>query len=86
MIFCESFNIEDGRKYATFWHIMLHYFKKGKNVTETQKMTCAGYGEGAVTDGTYQKCFCEVSWPNNVLLWDCLMYWKTFSSTPGSTL
>ena len=33
-----------------FWHIMLYYFKKGKNVTETQKLICAVYGEGAVTD------------------------------------
>ena len=28
--------------------IMLYYFKKGKNATETQKMICAVYGEGAV--------------------------------------
>ena len=26
---CGHFNIEDGRKEATFWHIMLYYFKKG---------------------------------------------------------
>ena len=32
-----------------FQHIMLYYFKKGKNATETQKI-CAVYGEGAVTD------------------------------------
>ena len=31
------FNIEDGRKKQHFWHIMLYYFKKGKNTTETQK-------------------------------------------------
>ena len=31
-------------------HIMLYYFKKGKNATETQKKICAIYGEGAVTD------------------------------------
>ena len=51
------FNIEDRRKYATFWHIMLYYFKKGKNATETQ--ICAVYGEGAVTDGTCQKWFAK---------------------------
>ena len=38
-----------------FWHIMLYYYKKGKNTTEMQKQTCAVYGEGAVTDRMYQK-------------------------------
>ena len=37
-----------------FWHIMLYYFKKGENATETQKKKicaiCAVYGEGTVTD------------------------------------
>ena len=33
-----------------FWHIMLYYFKNGKNATETQKKICAVYGEVAVTD------------------------------------
>ena len=33
------------------WHIMLYYFKKGKNATEMQKKKIhAVYGEGAVTD------------------------------------
>ena len=27
-------------------HFQFYYFKKGKNATETQKKTCAGYGEG----------------------------------------
>ena len=27
-----------------FWHIMLYYFKKGKNATEMQKTVCAVYG------------------------------------------
>ena len=40
-----------------FWHIMLYYFKKGKNATETQKKICAVCGEGAVTDQMCQKCF-----------------------------
>ena len=39
---------------------MLHYFKKGNNVTETQKMICAVYGEGAVTDWTCQKWFVKL--------------------------
>ena len=38
-----------------FQHIMLYYFKKGKNVTEMQKKICAVYGEGAVTDRMCQK-------------------------------
>ena len=33
-----------------FQHIMLYYFKKGKNTTEMQNKICAVYGEGAVTD------------------------------------
>ena len=36
---------------------MLYYFKKGKNITETQKKVCAVYGEGAGTDRTCQKWF-----------------------------
>ena len=32
-----------------FWHIILYYFKKGKNATEMQK-NCAVNREGAVTD------------------------------------
>ena len=33
-----------------FQHIMLYYFKKCKNATETQKTICAVYGESAVID------------------------------------
>ena len=42
-----------------FQHIMLYYFKKGKNATEMQKTKkiCAVYGEGAVTDQICQKWF-----------------------------
>ena len=40
-----------------FWHIMLYYFKKGKNTTEIQKKICAVRGKGAVTDCTCQKWF-----------------------------
>ena len=42
-----------------FQHVMLYYFKKGKNATEMQKKTCAVYGEGAVTDQTCQKWFAK---------------------------
>ena len=57
-ILCSYFNIEDGRKYATFQLIMIYYFKKGKNATETHKkrfVQCCG--EGVVTDGMCQKWF-----------------------------
>ena len=71
-----------------FLHIMLYYFKKGKNTTEMQKIKiCAVYGEGVVTDRTCQKQFVKFLgttdiWPNNSLLWVCLMHWKMISSTP----
>ena len=39
-----------------FWRIVLYCFKKSKNATETQKV-CAVSGEGAETDGTWQKWF-----------------------------
>ena len=40
-----------------FCHIMLYYFMKGKNTTETHKKICALFGGGAVTDWTCQKWF-----------------------------
>ena len=40
-----------------FQHIMLYYFKKGKNATEAHKKICAVYGEGAETDWMCQKWF-----------------------------
>ena len=42
-----------------FRHLMLYYFKKGKNETEMQKKICAVYGEGAVTDRMCQKRFAK---------------------------
>ena len=38
-----------------FWHIILYYFRKGKNATETQKNIYAVYREDAVTDRIRQK-------------------------------
>ena len=37
-----------------FSHIILHYFKEGKNTAGVQKV-CAVFGEGAVTHWTCQK-------------------------------
>ena len=51
-------NMEENTQH--FRHIMLYYFKKGKNATEMQKRTCAVYGEGAVTDQICRKCFCKI--------------------------
>ena len=42
-----------------FWHVLLYYFKKSKNATETQKKICAEYGEGAMADQTCQKWFAK---------------------------
>ena len=64
---CSHFNIEDGRKYATFleyyallaYYVLAYYFKKGKNATKTPQKICAVYGEGAVTDWTCQKWFAK---------------------------
>ena len=47
--------MEENRQH--FWHIMLYYFKKGKNRTEMHIKMCAVYGEGAVTDQMCQKWF-----------------------------
>ena len=44
-----------------FWHIMVYYFKKGKNTIKMKKKKdfCAIYGEGAVTDLMCQKWFAK---------------------------
>ena len=54
---CSHFNIEDGRKYATFSAYYASLFQKSKN--ETQNKICAVYGEGALTDWTCQKWFAK---------------------------
>ena len=40
-----------------FQHVMLYYFKKGKNTPETQIKICALYEEHTVTDQMCQKWF-----------------------------
>ena len=49
-----------------FWRIMLYYFKKGKNATETQKKICA-VNEGAVTEWTCQKWFAKFLGTTDIL-------------------
>ena len=46
-----------GENRQHFWHIMLYYFKEGKNATKTQKEIFSVYGEGAVTDRMCQRWF-----------------------------
>ena len=53
--FCPAILILKMEDLQHVWHIMLYYFKEGKNATETQKKICAVYEEGAVTDRMYQK-------------------------------
>jgi len=40
-----------------FRHIMLLYFQKGKNASQTQKKICTLYDESAVDDSTCRKWF-----------------------------
>ena len=72
-----------------FWHIVLHYFKKGKNATEMQEKICALYGEGAVTDQMCQKGFAKFPGPADTLARSvcavgCLVHWKVCGSTLAS--
>ena len=62
---CSDFNIEENKQH--FQHIMLYYFKKAKNTTETQKKICAVYGEAAVTDWMSQKWFVKFLGTTDIL-------------------
>ena len=70
-----------------FWHMMLYYFKKGKDTTEKQKKICAVYGEGAATDPKCQKWFVKFLGTRDILAKQFfavgLSYVGVFSSTPG---
>ena len=53
-----------------FCHIMLYYFKKGKNATVTlkkKKTLCAVYGEGAMTDRMCPKWFVKFLGATDIL-------------------
>ena len=39
--------MEDKKQH--FWHIIIYYFKKGKNASEIQNKKCAVSGDGAGT-------------------------------------
>ena len=49
MNFCAAILTLKMEEDSHFQCIILYYFKKDKNATETQKEICAVYGEGAVT-------------------------------------
>ena len=69
MNFCAAIVILKTEENMHFQHIMLYYFKKGKNVTEmqTKKKICAVCGEGAVTDRTCQKWFAKFLGTTHIL-------------------
>ena len=67
MNFCAAILILEIEENTHFQHIMLYYFKKGKNATETQKKVCALCGEGAVTDRMHQKWFTRFLGTTNIL-------------------
>ena len=38
-------------------HLMLFFYRKGKNATQTANKICAVYGDGAIADRTVRKWF-----------------------------
>ena len=48
--FCVAILILKMEENTHFQHIMLYYFKEGKNTPETQEKICRAYGEGGVTN------------------------------------
>jgi len=47
---------EYGRK-VHFRHLMLFFYRKDKNATQTANKICAVYGEGAIAERTVRKWF-----------------------------
>ena len=72
-----------------FQCVMLYYFNKGKNATERQKKRFVWCMEKVlwllecVKSSLWNFLVLLTFWPNNPLLWGCLMHWKMFSCTPG---
>ena len=68
--------------------IQSYYFKKGKKAIEMQKrfVQCIEnmlWLVKCVKSGLWSFSVLLTFWPNNSLLWGCLMHWKMFSSSPG---
>ena len=54
--FCQFYmplNVEENKVH--FRHLMLFFYRKGKNVTQTTNKICAVHGEGAVAERTVRK-------------------------------
>jgi len=49
--------MEQNKQY--FRCLMLFYFRKGKNATQTRKKICPVYGEDAVSERVYQNWFAK---------------------------
>jgi len=56
--FCQFYmplNMEENKVH--FRHLMLFFYRKGKNATQAANKICAVYGEGAVAERTVRKWF-----------------------------
>jgi len=56
--FCQFYtplNMEENKVH--FRHLMLFFYRKGKNVTQTANKICTVYGEDAVAEKTVRKWF-----------------------------
>ncbi|KOX81057.1 Histone-lysine N-methyltransferase SETMAR [Melipona quadrifasciata] len=56
--FCQFYiplNMEENKVH--FRHLMLFFYRKGKNATQAANRICAVYGEGAVAERTVRKWF-----------------------------
>ena len=83
MNFCVAILILKMEETTHFWCVMLYYFKKHKNTTETQKKDLCNVWEGAVTNGICQEWFAKFLGTIDILLQAYLKHWKMFSNTPG---
>ena len=84
--------MEENVQYFCFdvWCMMLYYFKEGKNITEMQKkkrsVQCVEkvlWLVESVKSGLRSFVVLLTIWPNNSLLWGCLLHWEMSSSTLG---
>ena len=56
--FCQFYtplNMEESKVH--FKHLMLFFYRKGKNATQAANKICAVYGEGAIAERTVRKWF-----------------------------
>ena len=56
---CSLLILKMEHKMQNFWHLLCYHFKKGKNITETQKLIYTMYIEGTVTDQMCQRWFAK---------------------------